>query len=80
MITIICEYCHKDFQVHGRGMYQTKFCCKECENKYNERKCIICGILFSVKSRRKTCSIECENILRSESLSGLLTKKFNLIC
>ena len=80
-----CENC-------GEEVYKTKsqynkakhhFCSTKCQKefehkeKYEDRKCEICGSLFHVRKKytQRFCSVECQNIWQTKQV-GVLNPKF----
>lgn len=83
---IQCENC-------GKEVYKTKtqynkskrhFCSNKCQKefehkeKYEDRKCEICGKLFHVRKKyaQRFCSTECQNVWQTQQI-GIKNPKFN---
>jgi hypothetical protein len=71
---IICSECGKEFDSISRNK-ENRFCSKKCKSKHRrdsgvdnvDRKCIVCGSIFSVNkySKSKTCNRKCSARLRA---------------
>lgn len=64
-----CKRCGKEF----RWKHKKKILCPECNKAYHTRPlqtCTICGKKFRHKVTKKTCSIACENVLKSYRQQG----------
>ena len=80
MITKICKYCGKEFQIINCRKDTAKYCSKECANDSRKGdfncKCEICGKPLHrkpytlKKNKHITCSTECLNKLKSKLYSG----------
>lgn len=68
-VTLVCEYCGKEYETKKLTSYKSRFCSNNCRTQWRrvsgvdneERTCVVCGAVFTTNkySKAKTCSKAC---------------------